>query len=229
MCITMSRNKTFFFVNEEWRRLIEGSSPSIVNTIAANNFPWLGSHWPIPFRLTARFRSFLSPPTQLSWPLYAQDGLTPGQPFPNNTIPANLIDPNAVLELNAGTFPKPNFGTSQYISSIPQPTDVREDVVRIDHAINSKFQLMGHYLHDAVTQTYYPPLWGDSTYPTVGTAMLNPSWSASIQTHANVFTPTCSTRPPSFTAAIRSTLLLSAFRRNHPGGQLRASSRSPTM
>ena len=28
---------------------------------------------------------------------------------------------------------------------------------------------------------YYPPLWGDSTYPTVGTAMLNPSWSAMIK------------------------------------------------
>ena len=55
-----------------------------------------------------------------------------------------------MLEVNAGTFPKPNFGTNQYISSIPQPTNVREDVVRIDHAINSKFQLMGHYLHDAV-------------------------------------------------------------------------------
>src|SRR5271168_4873152 len=40
---------------------------------------------------------------------------------------------------------------------------------------------MGHYLHDSVTQTYYPPLWGDSSYPTVGTAMLNPSWSATIK------------------------------------------------
>ena len=76
--------------------------------------------------------------------IYTADGLTPGQPFPGNIIPANLIDQNAVLELNAGTFPKPNFGTNQYISSIPQPTNVREDVVRIDHAINSKLQLMGH-------------------------------------------------------------------------------------
>ena len=85
--------------------------------------------------------------------LYAMDGLTPGTPFPGNTIPANLIDQNAVLELGANTFPHPNFGTGQYISAIPQPTNVREDVVRIDHTINSKFQLMGHYLHDAVTQT----------------------------------------------------------------------------
>ena len=53
--------------------------------------------------------------------------------------------------------------------------------MRIDHAINSKFQLMGHYLHDAMTQTFFPPLWGDSTYPTVGTAMNNPSYSAAIK------------------------------------------------
>ena len=31
------------------------------------------------------------------------------------------------------------------------------------------------------TQTYYPPLWGNSTYPTVGTAMKNPSWSSTIK------------------------------------------------
>jgi len=176
-----ARKRTFFFVNEEWRRLIQGSSPSIVNTIAASNFPVAGqpliytppSNGSIPVVPTT------TDPAKLA--LYAADGLTIGQPFPNNTIPANLIDQNAVLELNAGTFPKPNFGTSQYISSIPQPTDVREDVIRIDHAINGKLQLMGHYLHDQVSQTYFPPLWGDSSYPTVGTAMLNPSWSSIIK------------------------------------------------
>ena len=83
--------------------------------------------------------------------------------------------------MNAGTFPKPNFGASQYISSIPQPTDVREDVVRIDHAITPKLQLMGHYLHDAVTTAFYPPLWQGATYPTVGTTMGNPSWSAIVK------------------------------------------------
>jgi len=37
-----SRDKTFFFVNEEWRRLIQGSAPTTVNTIAASNFPTAG-------------------------------------------------------------------------------------------------------------------------------------------------------------------------------------------
>ena len=37
------RNRTFFFWNEEWRRLIQGSSPSIDNTILASNFPTAGA------------------------------------------------------------------------------------------------------------------------------------------------------------------------------------------
>ncbi|MGA8311626.1 MAG: TonB-dependent receptor [Terriglobales bacterium] len=173
---------TFFFVNEEWRRQIQGSVPSVSNTIAAANFPTPGQ--PLAYVVPAGDQTppvvpVTSDPAKLA--LYAADGLTAGSPFPGNVIPANLIDQNAVLELNAGTFPKPNFGTSQYIASIAQPTNVREDVVRIDHTINSKFQLMGHYLHDAVSQTYFPPLWGNSTYPTVGTQMLNPSWSSTIK------------------------------------------------
>jgi hypothetical protein len=177
-----SRDKTFFFVNEEWRKLVQGSAPATKNTIAANNFPVAGQDlaYTVPSNeTTPPIVPVTTDPAKLL--IYAARGLTPGQPFPGNIIPKQLIDPNAVLELNAGTFPKPNFGTSQYISSIPQPTDVREDVVRIDHTINSKLQLMGHYLHDQVSQTYFPPLWGDSTYPTVGTAMLNPSWSSTIK------------------------------------------------
>src|SRR5271170_5092709 len=176
-----ARNKTFFFVNEEWRRLIQGSSPSVVNTIAAANFPVAGQ--PLVYQVPSNGKVPIVPvtsdPAKLA--LYTQDGLTPGQPFPNNTIPANLIDPNAVLQLSAGTFPAPNLGTNQYISSIPQPTNVREDVVRIDHSINSKLQLMGNLLHEGVNVSFFPPLWSDSTYPTVGTAMQNPAWSSVIK------------------------------------------------
>ncbi len=180
-----SRDRTFFFINEEWRRLIQGSSPAIANTIALNNFAVAGQNltYTVPANGTTPIVPMTTDPAKLA--LYAGDGLVAGQPFPGTatqvTIPANLFDPNAVLELNAGTFPKPNYGTSQYISSIPQTTDVHEDVLRIDHRINSKLQLMGHYLHDSTTQTYYPPLWGDSSYPTVGTAMQNPSWSSTIK------------------------------------------------
>jgi hypothetical protein len=177
-----NRNRTFFFWNEEWRRLIQGSSPSIQNAILANNFPTAGQplNYTIPSGGNVPIVPNTSDPAKLA--LYTADGLIAGSPFPNNTIPANLIDQNAVLEVNAGTFPKPNYNNgTQYIASIPQPTHVREDAVRIDHAISSKYQLMGHYLHDTLLQKYFPPLWGDSTYPTVGTTMTNPSYTAAIK------------------------------------------------
>jgi hypothetical protein len=175
------KNKTFFFVNEEWRRLIQGSAPSIQNAILADNFPTAGQSLAYtPPKGVAPIVPVTSDPAKLA--LYAADGLTAGQPFPGNVIPANLIDQNAVLQLNAGTFPKPNFNNgTQYIASIAQPTNVREDIVRIDHNFNSKYQLMGHYLHDTLDQQYFPPLWGNSTYPTVGTIMNNPSYSAVIK------------------------------------------------
>lgn len=176
-----NRNRTFFFWNEEWRRLIQGSAPSVQNAILASNFASPGQNLAYtPPKGVAPVVPATTDPAKLA--IYAADGLTPGQPFPGNIIPANLIDQNAVLELNAGTFPKPNFNNgTQYIASIPQPTNVREDIVRIDHAISPKFQLMGHYLHDTLAQNYYPPLWGDSTYPTVGTIMNNPSYTAVIK------------------------------------------------
>jgi hypothetical protein len=177
-----TRKRTFFFVNEEWRRLIVGSAPSIVNDIATNNFPTSGAAltYTVPANGTTPIVPVTTDPAKLA--IYAADGLTAGQPFPNNTIPANLIDQNAVLEMNANTFPTPNYNNgTQYISSKPQPTDVRDDIIRIDHSINDKLQLMGHYVHDAVTQTTYPPLWGDSSYPTAGSTMTNPAWMAAFK------------------------------------------------
>src|SRR5579859_39500 len=179
------KDKTFFFVNEEWRRLIQGSTPSVNNTIPANNFPTAGAglNYTAPGG-TAPIVPVTSDPAKLA--LYASDGLVAGSAFPKNAdgtykIPANLIDQNSVLMLNANTFPKPNLGTNQYIASIPTTDNIREDIVRIDHNFSSKYQLMGHYLHDAMKKTFFPPLWGNSTYPTVGTAMANPSYTVAIK------------------------------------------------
>ncbi len=61
------------------------------------------------------------------------------------------------LNSNAGTFPKPNLGNGLNTPRRSRTTDhIREDAGRIDHSINSKFQLMGHYLHDAMDKSFYP-------------------------------------------------------------------------
>jgi Carboxypeptidase regulatory-like domain len=175
--------KTFFFVNEEWRRLVTGTVPTVTPTVPASDFPVAGQSlvYTPPSNGIAPIVPATTDPDKLQ--LYAQDGLTPGQPFPNNTIPANLIDSNAVLFMGTGAIPKPNStsGSNTFITSVKQPTDVREDLVRIDHTINDKLQLMGHYIHDAVSQQNVPALWSDSSYPTVGSAFANPAWSAVIQ------------------------------------------------
>src|SRR5271154_974625 len=70
-----SRNRTFFFVNEEWRRLIQGSSPSIVNTIAANNFPTAGQPftYTVPSNGTRPLVPATTDPAKLA--IYAANGL----------------------------------------------------------------------------------------------------------------------------------------------------------
>jgi hypothetical protein len=193
-----SKSRTFFFVNEEWRRFINGVNPSPENTIPASDFPTAGSSLTYaPFNELAASslpsgvcNAGVAPPCvpktndPAKLALYAQDGLTPGGAFPGNVIPANLLDPNAVLFMGTGNIPKPNTGSAtnpQYIASPKQPTYVREDVVRIDHDINSKMHLMGHWMHDQMTQTIIPTMWSGDSYDTVGDVFQNPSWSSVIQ------------------------------------------------
>jgi len=117
--------------------------------------------------------------------LYSTDGLTIGNSFPGGTIPANLIDPNAVLFMKTGAIPASNStsasGAPQYVASPTQPTYVREDVVRIDHDITARMHLMGHFIHDQMSQTYYPDMWSSDSYPTTGNVFGNPTWGSVIK------------------------------------------------
>ena len=39
-------------------------------------------------------------------------------------------------------------GKDKNITNVSNPINVRDDVVRIDHKINDKWQILGHYMHD---------------------------------------------------------------------------------
>src|SRR5271163_3847351 len=184
-----NRQRTFFFWAEEWRKYIAGANPSVQNTLPANDFPTAGSAFTYSqFNCGSGCQPLLVPTTldPAKRAVYAADGLVAGSPFPSPapgiyTIPANLLDANAVLLMGTGAIPKPNIGTDQFISSPKQPTDVREDTVRADHNITDKLHLMGSYIHDQMSQTYYPPLWSGTTYTTVGNIFANPSWATVIK------------------------------------------------
>jgi hypothetical protein len=136
-----NRQKTFFFWNEEWRKILNANGSNEQNTIDPLDIPKAGQalHYVAP-----GFQSNLQlvvPNVATSTAYYqnvlAPHGLTPNQPFPNDTIPADMFDPNGVLYLNSAVFPKPNVaGQDKNITSTTSPVDVRDDVVRIDHKFN---------------------------------------------------------------------------------------------
>jgi hypothetical protein len=188
-----AKQKTFFFFNEESRRIIQGSAPNIQDTIGAGDVPTLGS--PLKFVPEGYSSGSTIKVPQVNDPAYTAretaDGLTPGAAFPNNTIPADLIDNNAAVYLNAPNSPLPICGRNGTICSSPDvsvgsavnPITVLEEIVRIDHKVTDKWQILGHYIHDGVTQGY--PLadlgWNWESYNTVSSTLSNPSNSAAIK------------------------------------------------
>jgi hypothetical protein len=189
-----NKDKTFFFVSEEWRRLVQGANPNSQSTVPASDFPTAGNpftYTPLPSDTGTKTCPngasgvgiicvpLTNDPAKLQQ--YAANGLVAGAPFPNNTIPAALLDPNAVLFMNTGAIPKPNSGVDQYVASPKQPTNVREDVVRVDHNISDRLHLLGSWIHDTMSQTIIPTQWSGDTYSTVGDVFSNPSWAAVVK------------------------------------------------
>ena len=178
------RQKTFFFWSEEWRKYIQGANASAQNTIPLQDFPTGGATFNYTqWNCAPSCPAVLNPVTNTPYPLVG-GAAAPGQP---NTyaIPTSQLDANALLFLSTGAIPKPNVdpngNSPQYIASPKQPTYVREDVVRGDHNITDKLHLMGSYIHDQMSQTYFPPLWSGDTYTTVGNIFANPSWAAVVK------------------------------------------------
>jgi hypothetical protein len=183
-----ARQKTFFFYNQEWRRIIQQSSPNTQPTIPDADRPVAGTdlHYVAP--AYAPNQVIYVPGTDLaSDPAFAAKlaaaGLTPGQPFPNQVIPASLFDSNAILYLQGPQIPKVSTSAGQSVTSLPTPTTATEEIVRIDHKINDKWQILGHYLHDSQdTGSAWADLqWNWESYNTISSQENNPSNSAAVK------------------------------------------------
>jgi len=96
-----------------------------------------------------------------------------GASFPNNQIP--FIDPNAKALL--AMIPAPNLGSganSVFAAAIPQPTHWHEELIRIDHDINSKVRATFRAIHDSWDTTNAEVTWGGANFPTIGTHFVSP-------------------------------------------------------
>jgi hypothetical protein len=174
------RKKTFFFYNMEWRRLIQGS---VTNSQTVPNPATYGGNFSgvtTPILVPAA--------TQVSSAVLAQNcpggvlpaGVVQGQPFVGNVIPSCMISPNSSALLSAGIFPAPTSGDNQFTGAATAPTNLKEEIVRIDHNFSSKFSVFGHFIAEQVSQGFPISQWSGANVPTVGDTFGNPSYSAVV-------------------------------------------------
>jgi hypothetical protein len=183
-----NKQKTFFFWNEEWRKILSGAGTNEQATIDPADIPVAGQDLTYVSPLFSTSTKLVVPNVSTTSDFYLNHlkplGLVPNTSFPNNTIPHSMFDSNAILYLNSGVLPKPNVaGQDRNIANNSNPVKVRDDVLRIDHKFSDKWQILGHYMHDTVNQGYAQPelgwLW--ASYNTITSNLKNPSNSAAIK------------------------------------------------
>jgi len=171
-----TRDKTFFFYNMEWRSLrgttqLNTNDPSLAER-TGDFSGWTGT-------LRVPNANQISPALQSR---FAALGLTPGQAFPGNKIPASLLDSNALAFIATGALPTPttvdSSGIGHLVTNASAPHNTREELVRIDHRATDKLSFFGHFAVDHDSFTNATSMWSGDNYPSVGSLFANPSYSA---------------------------------------------------
>jgi hypothetical protein len=110
---------------------------------------------------------------------YATNGST-------GALTPTSLNQNAVALLGAGIFPLPNAtsgcnstGTSCFNGEVSLPTYWREELFRIDHVINPKWQTGFRYIHDEWDETAPVPQYAttQNSYPTIQNRFYAPGTS----------------------------------------------------
>jgi hypothetical protein len=173
------RKKTFFFYNMEWRRLIQGgltNQPVPDTSTYGGDFGSKLINVPSASQVAASVLAANCPGGVLP------AGIVQGSPFPGNSIPACMISPNSASLVAAGIFPANNAvdsnGKPTFIGGNNSPTNLKEEIVRVDHNFSSKFSVFGHFIAEQVSQGFGISQWSGANVPTVGDTFGNPSYSA---------------------------------------------------
>src|SRR5205807_282534 len=180
------KKKTFFFYNMEWRKYIIGAGS---NQTVPDPATYGGDFSSVSTPIMAPSSSRVAPPV-----LFANcpggtapAGITQGSPFPGNMIPSCMINGNATALLGVGIFPSTGLanvsnGVGTFRGGSGVPTNLREEVVRIDHNFTSKFAVFGHFVAEQISQGYATAQWSGDNLPTVGDTFGNPSYSGVVHT-----------------------------------------------
>ena len=133
----IKKDKLFFFVGEEWKRLRQQAAPSRQTL-------------PTTAELQGDFSALLagSKPTVIYQP-------GTKTPFPNNIIPAAMItaDGKAIGNIYRTVMPLASIFTNQPTTNnatfeSPTNLDYRQDIGRLDYRINDKHTMFGRWIDD---------------------------------------------------------------------------------
>ncbi len=193
------RNKTFFFVNEEWRELIQGANPSVTNTIPAAFFPTAGN----PLDYTPLTKDANGNPVQLIVPAtmdtensrtMARTAWSPGS---RSQAMARVVIPFQPTSL----IPTPSSSWVPALSPSPTPPMVRSTSRHRNSrrmsartwshrpAFQRQVSIDRHWIHDRMEPAIYPDMWSNNSYVTTGDTFKNPSWGTVINSPSRFLQP----------------------------------------
>src|SRR6201997_213540 len=170
-----NKSKTFFFWSQEWRR---------------DRVPGQTFNQPVP-SVAERGGDFSDLCPATNTPFQRTDSTTPDTYFPDcpgtpggsgtfnpiitngqlNVVP---VDPASAPLL--GMISPPTSGGNVFVAAPSQPTNWREELVRVDHNLTDKMRVMFRYIHDSWDTVTPIPLWTNiGSFPTVQTNFVGPA------------------------------------------------------
>jgi len=146
-----TRNKTYFFWSEEWRK---------ASTPGTNDM-----NVPSPAELGGAFTSPI--PVAPAGCVTTVGG--------TSTINPSCYSKNAAAYLAAFMVPNPanNSAENQLITNYSELNNFRQDIIRLDQNIGDRVRVFGRYMEDVVPQNAPYSLWGGGNYPGVETTSIN--------------------------------------------------------
>ena len=190
----MNNHPTFFFYNQEWRKEVDGGTLNVPVPLASS-YPGANGDALIPATYNGKTIQEIVPAVFKTNPNLIPSSCSAGtraallaaagvSPFPNSTIPACVISPNATALLTAGgkyggIFPTPTSGVN-FQGGNNSPTNLTEEIVRVDHQFSSKLSVFGHWISEQISQTYGTTQWSGDNVPSIADTFGNPSYSAVV-------------------------------------------------
>ena len=156
------KTKTFFFWSQEWRK---ESVPGQVFNVAV----------PSAAERTGDFTDLCSNPGGMSANPDCPHIPGTNNPFPNNMVPISSVGQSLLPLIPIANAGVP--GAALYNASPTQPTNWREELLRIDQNFGSKVRAMFRYTHDSWNTITPTTIYTGSSFPTVQTNFIGPAVS----------------------------------------------------